>query len=114
MESLEYLTQYADKRNIKLKVKDVSSIGRYPLLLEAVTQNNAATLNKLIGYANKTNVVLDINASDPNRIEFIHPLPELIFCLNYIEIINILIGYANKNNIGLETNFRLIRMEIIL
>jgi len=69
----------------------------YPLLL-ACENNNIEMVQLLIDYANKINIILELNKKDSNG-----NYPLLWACNNNnIEMVQLIIDYANENNIVLE------------
>ena len=81
---------------MNLNKKDVN--GSYPLM-EACFQNNMECVRLLIEYANKNNVILDLNGKENKYGEY-----PLLMAFEYcsIELIKLLMEYANKNNIILK------------
>jgi len=74
--------------------------GVYSLLIAIKKNNNNDQVQYLIEYANKNNIILELNEKDiDGNYSLIWVIKE-----NNNEIVQLLMDYANKNNIVLELN----------
>jgi len=95
--------EYGDSKGIVLTVNENNNFNYYPLLY-CTYKNDVEITKLLIDYANKHNIVLNMNGKSKNGIDLSsgrdYPLLWSISQNNF-ELTKLLINYARKNNITL-------------